>query len=182
MRIAAIDPSQRHFGMVKLEWHGLLGFSILEMKLVNTEKSKDKKVRVNSDDLSCAREIHDACHEFIADCEFVFSEVPSGAQSASAAKSFGICIGILASVRIPLIEVQPLETKKASIGKKTASKKDIIAWAVTHYPEAPWIRALAKPYGFTLANEHLADAVAIAHAGVKTEQFRAITALMKRAA
>lgn len=187
MNIAAIDPSLAHFGMAKLDYRPSrakqLGeehlFHVLELKLIDTEKDKGKAVRRNSDDLRRSREIIDALEHFTKDCEFVFAEIPSGAQNARAAFAFGIVVGILAGIRIPLIQVQPLETKKATVGTKTASKADMIEWATTRYPDAPWIKRAGK---LTLANEHLADAIAIAHAGVLTDQFKQISALMKRAA
>lgn len=191
MIIAGIDGSLRHFGMAKMALSDngrkrvgakitpIFDITVLELELFNTEKTKNKQVRVSSDDLQNAREIHAAYHAFIEDCDFVFAEIPTGGKSSTAAKSFGLVIGILASTQIPLIQVMPLETKKATVGSKTASKADMIAWALKKYPDAPWIRQGAR---VTLANEHLADAVAVAHAGLETAQFAQLQAFMKMAA
>jgi Holliday junction resolvasome RuvABC endonuclease subunit len=85
-------------------------------------------------------------------------------------------IGLLAalSARRNLIQVSPIEAKKAATGRKTASKDEMIAWATAKWPHAPWLTK--KRHGavsYTDDNEHLADALAIAAAGVQTVEFRA---------
>ena len=74
--------------------------------------------------------------------------------------------------------MQPNETKLATVGTRTASKAEMISWATDLYPKAPWIKRGAK---FTLANEHLADALAVGHAGVKTDQFSQLLAMRNAA-
>lgn len=139
------------------------------LRLVSTEGQHKKEVRKSSDDLRRARELHDAmtseCHNaFVA-----MAEVPSGSQSSRASWSLGIAVGILAGCPIPIIQVSQLEVKLASIGKKTASKDEIIEWAMALYPHDGWLHHKGRP---TKANEHLADAVAIIHAGMRTETFK----------
>lgn len=176
MIIAAIDPSLRAFGCAKfLFTEGEL--RPLDLLLIKTEKEKSKTIRVNSDDLRRAREIHREVRTFIHGADIIFSEVPSGAQSARAAWALGIAVGIIAGLP-QIIEVQPAETKLAAVGTKTASKKEMIEWATGLYPDAPWkiSRGIV-----TLDNEHLADACGVAHAGIRTVQFQQLMAL-KRAA
>ena len=96
---------------------------------------------------------------------------------------FGTTIGIYACIEgmldVPTIEVSPSETKMAAVGTKTASKQEMIAWATEKYPDAPWRTARGKVGGKpTLDNEHLADAIAIAEAGVKTPAFRQTIAIL----
>ena len=55
----------------------------------------------------------------------------------------------------------------------------MIAWATGVYPDAPWKRHGGR---VTDDNEHLADAVAIAHAGVQTPEFRKVMTMFKLAA
>lgn len=158
-------------------------FEIEALDLIETEKQKGKMVRQNSDDLRRAQDIAVRFKAFVSDCTLCFSEIPSGAQSARAALSFGIAIGILANCPIPLIQVMPSETKLAAVGTKTASKEEMIEWAMQKYPTAAW--KTVKRHGVmepTEKNEHLADAVAIGHAGVKTDEFRRMMAMWKAAA
>lgn len=93
--------------------------------------------------------------------------------------SNGICLGVLAACSIPVIQVSPLETKLASVGHKTASKADMIAWASNLYPDADWLSCRGR---LIASNEHLADATAIVHAGVRTPELRqAISMLLSLA-
>jgi len=152
-------------------------FDVIAFKLVETDKQTSKQVRQNSDDLRRSRQIYKAFQEFVADCSIVFAEIPSGAQSARAALAFGVSVGLVASCPKPVIQVQPFETKMATIGTKTASKEEMIIWASQAYPDAPWLRT-AK--GKILnKNEHLADAIAIGHAGIVTDQFVQLLSMRK---
>lgn len=184
VRVASIDPSLRNFGMAKLTLDlRTMGFEIEALELVETDNQAGKTVRKNSDDLRRAVEISEKFHSFVSDCTLCFSEIPSGAQSARAALSFGIAVGILANCPIPLIQVMPAETKLAAVGTRTASKEEMIEWAFETYPDAKWLtRRLAGKLVPTAKNEHLADAVAIAHAGVKTNEFKRMLAMWKAAA
>ncbi len=122
--------------------------------------------------------------EFHAEgCAVAISEVPSGAQSARAAFMLGSVVGVLASCPVPLIQVSPIEVKKATVGKKTASKQEMIDWAVARYPDLPWLRRKSRgELVLVNKNEHLADAVATLHCGVQSVQFAQLRALMNSAA
>lgn len=187
MLVAGIDPSLRSFGMARLDLDlNTLKLTVLDLKLIETDKQSSKTVRQNSDDLRRAIQLNEGFHEFIADCKFVFAEIPTGAQSARAMYAFGLVVGVISSLKIvkkPLIQVQPFETKLATVGTKTASKEEMIEWADEAYPDAPWMR-VKKTNKMLGKNEHLADAVAVAHAGLKTDQFLQIMEMVaaKRAA
>lgn len=145
----------------------IVGFN--RLYLASTESQHKKEVRKSSDDLRRARELHNALVGECTGCFVAMAEVPSGSQSSRASWSLGIAVGILASCPIPLIQVSQLEVKLASVGRKTASKDDMIAWAMKKYPHSGWLLHRGVP---TKANEHLADAVAIVHAGMQTETFK----------
>lgn len=183
IRCAAIDPSMRNFGIAKVDIDlDDLSISVVDLKLISTESNikKNKVVRKNSDDMRRAEEITVAMHDFVKDCQLVFGEIPSGGQSARAVFSFGLAIGVMSSLKVinkPLIQIQPVETKLAAVGTRVASKEEMIEWAAELYPNAPWLRAHNKPNGKpTLANEHLADAMGVAHAGVKSDEFQRLRA------
>lgn len=184
IRVAGIDPSLKNLGVAHMTFDLVSGeLAVQALHLVQTEKTKHKQVRQNSDDLRRAQELVQEFHRLTQNQTFVFAEIPTGAQSATAMKAFGIAIGVLASCPVPLIQVQPFETKLASVGTKTASKQEMIEWATELYPKAPWLRLRDKPDGKILNdNEHLADAVAVVHAGIKTDEFKRMLAFMSRAA
>lgn len=169
MRFIAIDSSMANTGIalgIIIDGRIIVG----EIDLVETEKSKSKTVRASSDTIDRCRKtygfIQDAIEEFKP--SVIFAETPSGSQSSSAMKSYGITCQLIAALSPTPIEVTPIEVKKAVAGKKTVSKRDMIDWASNLYPELQW-----KWNGKRLQNknEHMADAIAIAYAGVKTPEF-----------
>jgi hypothetical protein len=164
-----------------------------ELQLVSTESQAGKTVRKSSDSLRRAIELHRALHAFIGDAQVIFAEVPSGAQSAAAAQALGIAVGILASSPIPIIEVNPQETRFVVAGsKRKVTKDEAIQWAIKHWPDAPWVRhakagrVIGKNKKLISSwkagdpqncNEHLADAMATIAAGIKTPAFQQLMAL-----
>lgn len=178
MRVLGLDAAFANVGLAFGSIHfESAGFSqrieVEDLELIKTQQNKvDKKVvRKNSDDLRRAREIVTGIEAAIKDKEIdlVCVEVPVGAQSARAAWTLGMVVGILASIRCPLIEVTPREVKLA-VGDKFAEKQEIIAWATKLHPAAPWPRQRDRI--ITGSAEHLADAVASIYAGVATEEFK----------
>lgn len=181
VEIASIDPGMRNFGIARLVLHiPTLTFLVRKLTLIETEKRVNKVVRQNSDDLRRGQEITRGFHEAIKGCTVCFAEIPTGAQSARAMYSFGLAVGVLAGCPIPLIQVQPFETKLATVGTKTASKEEMIEWGVAAYPSAPWVRT--KKGRLLAKNEHLADALAIGWAGLKTDEFQRLLAMWRATA
>jgi Holliday junction resolvasome RuvABC endonuclease subunit len=190
VRVAGIDPALANIGVAKM----LLDLETMELDLeeialVSTEKRTTKSVRQNSDDLRRCRELHEAVHMLIIDREFVFAEVPSGSQHARSAFGFGAATMLLSSIKQPLFEVQLDQTKLASVGSKTATKPEIIAWAAGLYPSAPWLRytrevknksgdIVHRKGDLHDDNEHTADACAIVHAGINTLEFKNLLAMV----
>ncbi len=81
--------------------------------------------------------------------------------------SYGMCIGLLASIQVPLIQVTPAEVKLAACKSKVATKQQMINWATTNYPGANWCKRKLKGVEvLTDKNEHLADALGAIYAGV----------------
>lgn len=186
IRIAGVDPSLTNTGLSKFEYNmGTGDLKLIGLSLIETEKLTTKSVRQNSDDLRRVQVIYRGMAAWLQDCTFFFGEIPTGAQSARAAYAFGMVLGLIGSfsTKRPLIQVQPSETKMAAVGTKTASKEEIIEWATETYPDGDWLRAKTKGVErFIAKNEHMADACAIVHAGLRTEEFLRTTAVLKLAA
>ena len=180
IKCAGLDGSLRNFGITKMLYDtdtGRLG--IYDMLLIETQKSQEKKVRKSSDTYERARELALGCQTYIKDCDVIFAEIPSGGKSYDAVLGFGIVIGVYAGLQQALIEVSPIETKKATVGSRTASKEEMINWATAAYPNAKWLTV--KRGGVMVPvnkNEHLADAAAIVHAGIQTPAFRQAAAIL----
>lgn len=182
IKAASFDPSFTNWGVGLLSIDtDALTFEVDDLQLVQTRKDPDTKkaVRKNSDALRRATELHKGVHGLIGDARLIFAEIPAGGQSYDAVYGFGIVVGIMASMPVPVIQVTPSEAKLAAVGTRTASKQEMIEWAFEEFPSAPWIVRRGKP---TLANEHLADSLAIARAGIMTDQFRQLAALFRAAA
>jgi Holliday junction resolvasome RuvABC endonuclease subunit len=175
LRIGGFDPSMKNFGLVKADIDMTEGFlENLELLLVTTAvDTKNKKlVRKNVLDLERSQKLYKETKAFFKDVDVICVELPVGSQSASAMKSYGVCIALTAALEIPLIHVTATEVKLAGHGNKNATKKQMIDWAVSEYPDAPWLRyKKAGAMVLNNANEHLADALAAIHAGVTTDQF-----------
>jgi len=179
VRVAGIDPSLRNTGLAIMDIHSEDGsfYNMVGLHLLSTKPPKNKTQRKSSADFMAASEIASALRYQLAknDVRVVFAEVPSGTQSARASFALGISLGIIASVVPAPIEVTPMQTKVHSIGIKTATKQEMIEWAVGQYPDAPWLRRGDKLLN---ANEHLADAIGVVHAGLMTPEWGTLKSLL----
>lgn len=179
IKIAGLDGSLRNFGVCKMLLDTeTLDLQILDLVLVNTAPTKDKKVRSSSDNLRRAQELSILVNKAIADCTICFGEVPSGSQSYDAVLGFGIVIGVYGGLRVPFAEVSPAEVKMAAVGAKNADKQEMIEWAFEHWPDAPWLTVKRGGQLVPIQNnEHLADAAGAAVAGLQTPSFRQTIAI-----
>lgn len=180
--VMAVDPSLRATGVALGYAGNALGAVTVEsIHLIETEKTSAKTVRKNSDDLRCARLIHDELARLRAQHRPVITivEVPSGTQSARASWTLGIMLGLIATMPLPVVEVSPVEVKKHWAGNKAASKETMIQLATERYPHLAWLRHGGRITG---KNEHVADAVAVIHAGAATSHFRELVRMLEAAA
>lgn len=172
------DPSLRNWGLAvgtyDLDSRKLV---IERLELTNPELSKGKQVRQNSLDLESGFQLYKGAVAAAEGAHAVFVEVPVGSQSARAMASYGVCVGVLGALRangIPFFEVTPTEVKLAGAGCKTATKQDMIKWAMDSHPEANWPTYREK--GAMLVSEakaeHMADAVAAIYAGLSCNAFQ----------
>ncbi|MBO6507544.1 MAG: hypothetical protein JJ979_03500, partial [Roseibium sp.] len=178
---AAFDPALKNWAVALIEINlDTMEFDIEDLKLFQTEKAKGKQVRSSSDYYRRARYLNDNVKAAIGDRKIVFAEVPSGGQDYKSVYGFGITVGLLAGLNQRIIEVSPSEAKKAAVGTSTASKREMIDWAFEEYPDAPWLtRKFKGEIVPTMSNEHLADACAIAKAGLLTPEFENMANLFK---
>lgn len=185
IKIGGIDPSLRNTGLAKATYDlGTGDWSVSQVLLIPTDADDSKQVRKSSDDLRCCRHIVKRLHEHMADCDVIFGEIPGGAQSARAARSFGMVVGFMGgwietpNLRPTFMEVSPQEVKLAIPGgSKTTSKEEIVCWAYQNWPDAGWSKnakgkfEVAGGVKLTADNEHMGDACAAIAAGVRTQQF-----------
>lgn len=181
MKFISIDSSLRNTGIAVGSYNeGKI--SVEHIFLNKTEKSKEKTVRASSDTVSRCRETYNFVQGLIKEHnpQVVFVETPSGSQNSSAMKSYGTTCMLIASINPPPIEVTPIEVKLATVGKKTASKQDMIDWAYNLHSNIEWLFKTQKGKKSLVAdNEHLADAIAIAYSGIETNEFKRLINLVK---
>jgi Holliday junction resolvasome RuvABC endonuclease subunit len=184
IKLVGFDPAVRNLGIAWATYNTDTGeLDVEKLRLVKTENQAGKTVRKSSDDMRRGRILHEAMTDCCRTAAIAIAEIPEGTQSARGAMSNGICIGVLVGCPIPLIEVAPNDTKLAAVGIKTATKGEMIAWAVAKYPDLNWLRQKRKGVMELINdNEHLADAIGVLHAGVKTAEFKAAVGFFRSAA
>lgn len=179
MRFIAIDSSLANTGVATGEINDEGVPKVTRIELHETKKSKNKQIRASSDAIERCRTTFKFIQDLIESFkpQVIFVETPSGSQSSNAMKSYGATCMLIGAINPPPIEITPIEVKVSTVGKKTASKDEMIAWAIAKYPNLEWHR---NPDGsLKNKNEHLADAIAIAYAGVKTNQFNQLKSLIR---
>ena len=187
IKVVGQDPSLRNWGLavgtLDLETKKL---TIEYVDLTNPVLPTGKQVRQNSTDLESALQLYKGAADAAIGAHAVFVEVPVGSQSARAMASYGICVGVLGALRangIPFFEVTPTEVKLATVGTKTATKQEMISWAMAAHPEANW--PMYKQKGETMVSEakaeHMADAIASIYAGMTCNSFQQMLPFIKAA-
>jgi len=178
LKVVGFDPSLRNWGIAQGTYDTKTNrLQVHNLAVTNPVLPTGKQVRQNSSDLESALQLYAAAMVAAQGAQAIFVEVPVGSQSARAMASYGICVGVLGGLRasgIPFFEVTPTEVKMAGPGIKTATKEQMIEWASSAHPEAPW--PLYKSNGETKVSaakaEHMADAVCAIYAGLKSNPFQ----------
>lgn len=180
MKYLAIDSSLAHTGIAIGDLNPDGTFTVESIRLLETKKTKNKQVRASSDTIKRCRETYEFVQRMIREFKpaIIFVETPSGSQSASGMKSYGVTCQLIAALYPEPIEVTPDEVKVAALNSKTASKRAMINWAYEKYPDLTWIwRTVKGQRNLQDNNEHMADAIGIVHAGVQTEEFKKLNHL-----
>lgn len=184
--IVGMDPSLNNWGIaVGIYDTDNETIEINELHLVKPVYQQGKQVRQNTKDLERAKFLCEHVYPYIAKADLVFVEVPHGSQSARAMASYGVCVGVLGSLKtssVPFVEVTANEVKLATTGKSSATKAEIIDRAVNNFPNAPWPMKKVKGNSsvITAKAEHMADAIGAIEAGIKTNYFKTAISLIKR--
>lgn len=187
IKVVGLDPSLRNWGIA--QGNVVPGqpstLQIDHVQVINPDLPKGKQVRQNSLDLESAKQLCEGAMKAAEGAQAIFVEVPVGSQSARAMASYGVCVGVLGSLRamgIPIFEVTPSEVKLAGPGKATATKLQMIEWAMNRHPEANWPTYVQK--GKVLINtskaEHQADATATIHAGMASNIFQQLLSMTRQ--
>jgi len=174
-RVIGFDPSMSNWGIaVGLYNEKTDVVSITDLDIIKPEKLTSKKISRSHKDLLSATQLASGVFDVIRwyKPDFIYVEVPHGSQSARAAVGYGICIGILGSLKATghnFTELRESQVKMATVGSRKATKEEMIQWAVKRHKEANWPKHKrdGKAVITTGTAEHMADAVATIYAGVK---------------
>ena len=184
--VVGFDPSLRNWGIAKgvLIPSQKMQLRIDWLDVIQPVLPTGKQVRQNSIDLESAKQLCEKAWKAAQGAHAIFVEVPVGSQSARAMASYGICVGVLGALRtsgVPFFEVTPTEVKMASVGKKNATKAEMIAWAGTTHPEANWptYKSNGKTQISEAKAEHMADAIATIYAGITCNSFQQMLPFMR---
>lgn len=178
INVVGLDPSLRNWGIAVGTYDiGAAKLIIKRLDVINPVLPTGKQVRQNSLDLESAHQLYKGAAAVLEDAHAVFVEVPVGSQSARAMASYGICVGVLGAIRgigTPFFEVTPTEVKLAGHGTKTATKEQMISWAVNKHPEANWptYKQQGKNCISEAKAEHQADAIGAIYAGLASNTFK----------
>ena len=175
IKVVGFDPSMSNWGIAT----GLYdpsneGLEITNLIVIHPKLLPKSKARQSHKDLMRAEHIAKQVFDtVIVDVPaHIFVEVPHGSQSARAMASYAMCLGVLGSCRAlgwDFTEFSEAQVKMSSIGNKKATKDEMIEWAVSHHPNAPWPTHISKgKSAITKAKaEHMADAIATIYAGIE---------------
>lgn len=182
LKVLGMDPSLRNWGLAAGTLDTETGKLIVKhVNVLQAVIQEGKQVRQNSKDVSAAQQIMAGVLPYLNEKpHLIFAEVPVGSQSARAMASYGICVGILGSIRamgIPFFEVTPNEVKMATVGIKTATKEQMIEFALINQPDANWPMVRGKPSAAKA--EHMADAYGAIVAGLNTNEYKQLAAMQR---
>lgn len=184
IKVVGFDPSMSNWGIAVGIYDKLKdSLSIDALSVTSPVLPKGKQVRQNSKDLVAATQLYTYAKIALEGAQAVFVEVPVGSQSARAMASYAMCVGILGAFKadgVPIYEITPTEVKKIATGKASATKREMIEWAYNQHPDANW--PFYKRNGQQLISEgtaeHMADAIATIHAGLKGDEFSRVKAFI----
>lgn len=154
MKILGFDPSLRNWGIAITSYDPIADtLTVHKVDVIKTKTIKDKKQSKAVLDLQRAQTLIEGLLPYLDDVELIVIELPLGSQTASAMKSYGMCLGItacLTTLGIPFIYKTPFDLKRV-IGKRETTKEEIIDWVNQRHPNV-----LSK---YKTSAEHQADAV-----------------------
>jgi Holliday junction resolvasome RuvABC endonuclease subunit len=170
--VLGVDPSLCNTGIAAVDLRPTCD-AVMETLVIVTEPSaKKRRVLTSDDDARRVAEIAaglDAAirkHRPVA----LIVEAPAGSKGARAARALGLAIATVVAVaklrELPLVQVQPLDVKRAACGTKAASKDDVILAIERAFPDVTW------PTGPDSLIEHAADALGAVLAARDSETLR----------
>ena len=108
MIAVSIDPSLSNTCLTAFDVSGDR-IIVIASVTISTEKNPNKKIRASSDLIERCVDLYRGSKQFIERYvpDIIFAETPSGSQSASGMKNYGVSCFLLASLPDRCLEVTP---------------------------------------------------------------------------
>lgn len=187
MIILGMDPSIRNWGIVRTEISRKKEIKILEAVVIHTSAEKrkispaDKKTKYRKEKIKAASDVYKnvellnrgrhiirEAFSFIEQADFIFVELPVGAQSATACVNYGMCVGLFAAIAeigIPYEVIRNNEIKKKA-GYGDSEIRPVEKDEIITYVRNAGYQDLFKNFKKG-EHEHLADALMSVLVGVE---------------
>ena len=181
--VLLLDPAFRNFGWAVMTLGPVEDF-ICDVGVITTKKA-DKKQRlyVSDDNHTCSTHIAQQLQSIVATyCPiFICAEAQQGSKSSKAIQMQGMAWGILSAVaavnRVPVLQAQPQQVKKALTQRNDASKEEIEAVVCKHYTDLAERVKIIKPKSL---HEHIYDACAVGIACLNSTEIQTARRMMGR--
>jgi Holliday junction resolvasome RuvABC endonuclease subunit len=164
MIILTNDPSFTAWGYAVLD-----DGEIIKTGCIKTApEQKKRRIRASDDRTRRASDIVQELLKLIDeyDVDFMVSEAPHGSQNAQAAIMIGMVAGITTAIaeckNIPIEYYSEQDSKKAVLGKRAATKEDMIE-AIDKLYDVDWTKV-------KYIDEAVADALAVHYVAMKQSQ------------
>lgn len=163
--VLTLDPSLTAFGYAIVD-----GYQVIESGCIKTKPSnKVLKIRKGDDRIRRISELLNVFQILFEKypIKYIVSEQPHGSQSASAATSLGMMLGIVQTMAVFMnVNVEwysENESKRCILYKNEATKQEMVD-AVRAKQYTGWFR---EGNGKKAINEAVADAIAVYHVALK---------------
>jgi Holliday junction resolvasome RuvABC endonuclease subunit len=162
LTILTNDPSFTAWGYVVIK-----GDEILECDCIKTAPDhKKKRIRKSDDTVRRIQDINIRLLQIVNkySVDYILSELPHGSQNAQAALMMGAVPGMLQMLsdclQIPIEWYSEMDSKKALLGKKSATKQETIDKVKELFPALKWKKV-------KYVDEAVADAMSIYYTALK---------------
>lgn len=160
LSIMTHDPSMTAWGWAIVQQNTVIACGCIK----TAPENKVKRIRKSDDTIRRVHDMNAWLLKIIEDYEvaYMVAEAPHGSQNAQAATMIGMVTAMIQTIAdckdIPVEWYSEAESKKCVLGKRSATKKEMIDAITKLYP-VPWKKV-------KYADEAIADAIAVYHTAI----------------
>lgn len=172
MIVLGLDAALCNFGIAAVDLEAE-GERIVALQVLRTAPNQRIGARVGEDSARRVAELAFGLHAAIGQHHpaAVVLETTGAGKGSTAVRSMALAFAVAVTVArlhgLPVVQVSPLDVKRAMTGRKKAEKDEIILAVEQRFPEVPWPEDV--PRGCW---EHAADAVGAVVAALDSDVLR----------